>query len=226
MNLEPILQNDVARRSEVREGTWAFVFFQKSLRVLRCFARLCLFLSAPASILIPSLAQEAKPASLPVAELKHETSVDFEKEILPALKSNCLACHNTTKAKGGLNLETPQLMLKGGDTGPAVAPGKGAESLVFKAAAHLDPELIMPPKDNKANASELTPGNPRRLALDRSGRQGRSAAAAPVSWLDKPPPRSHLRCRAHQGRTPAARAATASTCITFRPAGSSPAWLM
>src|SRR5204863_3116581 len=110
----------------------------------------------------PAFGQEAKPAGLPVAELKRDAPVDFEKEILPTLKNNCLACHNTTKAKGGLNLETPQLMLKGGDTGPAVAPGKSAESLLFKAAGHLDPELIMPPRDNKANASDL---RPEQLAL-------------------------------------------------------------
>jgi WD40 repeat protein len=134
------------------------------------------------------LTGHAFAASLPVAELKRNTPVDFEKEILPALKNNCLACHNTTKAKGGLNLETPQLILKGGDSGPAVAPGNGIESLVFKAAAHLDPELVMPPKDNKANASDLT-GD--QLALLKlwidQGAKGEVRAAAPVNWLDKPP---------------------------------------
>ena len=96
-------------------------------------------------------------AGLQVAELKRETSVDFEKEILPIFRNSCLACHNTTKAKGGLNLETPQLILKGGDTGPAAVPGKSGESLLLKASLQTDPELIMPPKDNKANAPNLTP---------------------------------------------------------------------
>ena len=140
------------------------------------------------SFVAPIFSQEPKPAGLPITELKRETPVDFEKEILPALKNNCLACHNTTKAKGGLNLETPQLMLKGGETGPAVAPGKSAESLVFKAAAHLDPELTMPPKDNKANASDLTA---EQLALLKlwidQGAKGEVRAATPVNWLEKPP---------------------------------------
>jgi WD40 repeat protein len=128
-----------------------------------------------------------KSASLPVAEINRDTPIDFETEILPALKINCLACHNTTKAKGGLNLETPRLMLKGGDSGPAVVPGRSIESLVFKAAAHLDPELIMPPKDNKANASDLTAD---QLALIKlwidQGAKGEVRAAAPVNWLEKP----------------------------------------
>lgn len=139
-------------------------------------------------------AQDSKPVvpspdvGLAIAELKRDTSVDFEKEVLPFLKNNCLACHNTTKAKGGLNLETPQLILKGGDTGPAAVPRKSAESLLFKAAAHLDSELIMPPKDNKANASDLSPD---QLALLKlwidQGAKGEVHGATPVNWLEKPP---------------------------------------
>ncbi len=143
--------------------------------------------------LSPALAAEGEPAAppraaLPVAELKRDTAVDFEKEILPFFKNSCLACHNTTKAKAGLNLETPQLMLKGGDSGPAFVAGYGATSLVFKASAHLDPELIMPPKDNKANAANLTPDQLAllRLWIDQGGK-GEVRAAAPVNWLEKPP---------------------------------------
>ena len=40
----------------------------------------------------------ASAAGLQVAELKRETPVDFEKEILPVFRNSCLACHNTTKA--------------------------------------------------------------------------------------------------------------------------------
>ena len=130
----------------------------------------------------------AKSSGLPIAELKRETPVDFEKEVLPFLKNNCLACHNTTKAKAGLNLETPQLMLKGGDTGPALVPGQSTNSLVFKAAAHRDAESIMPPKDNKANASNLTPAQLALLQLwIDQGAKGEVRAATPVQWLEKPP---------------------------------------
>ena len=138
---------------------------------------------------IPAWAAEtpAKPG-LPVAELKRESTVDFEREILPILRNNCLACHNTTKAKAGLNLETPTLILKGGDNGPGVQPGHGKDSLIFKAAAHLDPELIMPPKDNKANASSLSP---EQLALLKlwidQGAKGEVHASSVVNWLENPP---------------------------------------
>jgi WD40 repeat protein len=130
----------------------------------------------------------ASAAGLQVAELKRETPVDFEKEILPIFRNSCLACHNTTKAKGGLNLETPQLILKGGDTGPSAVPGKSGESLLLKASLQTDPELIMPPKDNKANAPNLTPD---QLALLKlwidQGAKGEVRGTAAINWLEKPP---------------------------------------
>src|SRR6266850_945424 len=71
---------------------------------------------------------QAKPIS--IAKLKRSTSVDFDEEILPVLKNNCLACHNKTTAKAKLVLETPQDMFKGGDSGPAIAPKRGSASLL------------------------------------------------------------------------------------------------
>ena len=31
---------------------------------------------------------------------------DYANHVLPVLRANCLACHNTQKAEGGLNLES------------------------------------------------------------------------------------------------------------------------
>jgi hypothetical protein len=72
------------------------------------------------SIAFFAKAEDAQPSEqrrlpIPIAEIKRSTAVDFEKEILPILKNNCLACHNQTKAKADLVLETPQTILKGGE---------------------------------------------------------------------------------------------------------------
>lgn len=81
--------------------------------------------------------------------------IDYDKTIFPFLKDNCIACHNKTTTKGGLNMETPELMTKGGDSGEGIIPGKGAESIMYQAAAHTwDSE--MPPKGNKVDAVNLT----------------------------------------------------------------------
>src|SRR5258706_9884017 len=88
--------------------------------------------------LIASVAQAptALAAPIAIAEIKHDGEVDFEKEILPIFRRNCLACHSATEAQSDLVLESPQSILKGGSEGPAVVPGKGVESRLIKLASH------------------------------------------------------------------------------------------
>lgn len=120
---------------------------------------------------------------LEVAKLERTKPVEFATEIFPLLKANCLACHNSTKAKADLILESPDEMLEGGDSGPAIEPGNADHSLIFTTAAHLE-EPVMPPPNNKSNARNLTP---LELALLRQwineGAKGdRVTTAAPESW--------------------------------------------
>ena len=91
-------------------------------------------------------------------------ALDFYKDIHPFLESNCIPCHNKTTTKAKLNLESPALLRKGGESGAGVVPGKGGESLVLQSAAHLG-DSVMPPKDNKSGAVNL---KPEQLALLRS----------------------------------------------------------
>lgn len=82
--------------------------------------------------------------------------LDFYKDVYPFLKANCISCHNKTTTKADLNMETPELMIKGGEAGPAIVPGKGAESLVVLASMHKE-DMEMPPANNKSGAIKLSP---------------------------------------------------------------------
>jgi WD40 repeat protein len=129
----------------------------------------------------------AAPANpLSIAPLDRKAAVNFEDEILPFLKQNCLACHNETKAKADLILETPQSILKGGESGPAVVPGKPDESLLMKAASHRE-KPFMPPAENKVNASDL---NPQQLALLKlwieQGASGEVHGEHSIAWRALP----------------------------------------
>jgi mono/diheme cytochrome c family protein len=64
---------------------------------------------------------------------------------MQVLADNCLACHAPAKHKGELVLSTRELALKGGKHGPAVVPGKAAESRLIAALAPAA-EPHMPPK--------------------------------------------------------------------------------
>ena len=62
----------------------------------------------------------------------HAAEIDFDKQVAPILSANCLKCHNSTKARAGLNLSTRLSALKGSDAGEVLIPGKPEESLLIK----------------------------------------------------------------------------------------------
>ncbi len=72
----------------------------------------------------------------------------FEKKVRPVLVQHCYSCHSVEakKQKGGLSLDSRAAMRKGGDSGPAVVPGKPEDSLFLKAVRHIDDAPKMPPK--------------------------------------------------------------------------------
>lgn len=81
--------------------------------------------------------------------------VSFTSDVLPILQKNCLACHNESEYEGELIMESVELLLNGGDSGPAVIPGKADESLLYQLAKH-ETDPVMPPEDNDVGAKQLT----------------------------------------------------------------------
>ena len=72
----------------------------------------------------------------------------FETQVAPLLQSHCLKCHNSVKLRGGLDLTTRAGLLKGGEAGVVVVPGKSADSLLY-AKVH---DGKMPPDGPLADA--------------------------------------------------------------------------
>ena len=123
---------------------------------------------------------------IPIAKISRKTPVDFEKEILPILKNNCLACHNKTTTKAGLILETPPDIIKGGESGKAVVPKRSGDSLLLKVASH-QVKPMMPPKNNKVEASDLTPEELGLLKLwIDQGAKGEVHGRGPIVWQPLP----------------------------------------
>ncbi len=122
----------------------------------------------------------------------------FESRIRPALVDHCYKCHSAEagKSKGGLTLDTRAGVLKGGDSGPAIIPGKPAKSLLLTAISHADPDLEMPP--NKAKLPDAVIANFRNWikigAPDPRSSDGLStdskAKAGRDFWAFKKPVRS------------------------------------
>lgn len=76
--------------------------------------------------------------------LSNEQADFFEQKVRPILVNRCLSCHGAKKAKSGLRLDSRAAMLRGGEQGSAVAPGKPEESLLVRAVRYQS-DLKMPP---------------------------------------------------------------------------------
>jgi len=136
---------------------------------------------------LPLAATAADPKPIPIAEIKSSEKVSFEKQILPILRRNCLACHNATEAESDLVLESPETIRKGGAEGPAAVAGKGAASLMVVLAAHQK-EPLMPPEDNDVGAKPLTSQELGLLKLwiDQGAAGSVSGDAAKITWTGVP----------------------------------------
>jgi mono/diheme cytochrome c family protein len=74
------------------------------------------------------------------------TKVDYASQIKPILAKNCISCHGVEKQKGGLRLDAGASILRGGNSGPILIPGKSNESKILHAVEGKDPETRMPPE--------------------------------------------------------------------------------
>ena len=70
----------------------------------------------------------------------------FEQRIRPLLVEHCYACHSgrAKKQKGGLRLDLRSTVRAGGESGPAIVPGRPEQSLLISAVRHES--LKMPPE--------------------------------------------------------------------------------
>lgn len=90
----------------------------------------------------------------PVSEKK---GVTFAGDIKPIFEKSCVKCHGGEKPKAKLRLASLKGVLRGGEDGKVIQPGKSAESRLVKNVAHLgDKDDWMPPPKNKARIPPLT----------------------------------------------------------------------
>jgi hypothetical protein len=140
--------------------------------------------------LVPALAVNASGQAPDRRQLEF-----FEKKIRPVLVKSCYKCHSAqSKELGGkLRLDHRGGLLKGGETGPAVVPGKPSASLLQKAIEYRD-GLEMPP-DKKLPAEVIQSFrawiaagavDPRVLPTGKPGTAGKRPKPSKDLWSLKP----------------------------------------
>ena len=83
-------------------------------------------------------------SKLPPAAQK--PGLSYSQDIRPLLEASCLRCHGQERPKAGLQLDSLERALKGGEDGKVIVPGNSLKSLLIIAAAQIDDETAMPPK--------------------------------------------------------------------------------
>lgn len=91
-------------------------------------------------LLSAAVATAEEPAASNAAALEL-----FEKCVRPVFVEKCLECHNAETHEGKLRLDSREAMLRGGEHGPAIVPGKSDKSLLLVALRQTG-ELKMPPE--------------------------------------------------------------------------------
>ena len=127
-------------------------------------------------------------AVLAFASTAAAAEVDYLKDVKPILAARCYACHGALQQKADLRLDTAKSILAGGDSGPAVTPKKGGESLLLKHVRKADGFAQMPPP---SEGEHLKPEEIEKLAawID-------AGAVTPPNELPDPDPRDHWAFRA------------------------------
>jgi hypothetical protein len=123
--------------------------------------------------LVPEAAQ---PTLRPVADIR--SAVVYTTMVEPVLHDNCYGCHSAVRVKGGLRLDGPDRILRGGKDGPVIVAGESAASLLVKRIGlPLDDEHHMAPKEK----GQLTPVEIRLLRwwIDKGASFDRSVGALP-----------------------------------------------
>jgi len=109
--------------------------------------------------------------------------VDYRKHVKPILESRCYACHGALKQKGKLRLDTAELAMQGGRSGPSIVKGAPAKSELITRVTAKEASDRMPPEH------EGTPLSAEQI--DTLRRWIQAGAPHPVDEQPENDPRNH-----------------------------------
>jgi uncharacterized protein DUF1553/uncharacterized protein DUF1549/cytochrome c len=82
--------------------------------------------------------------------------IDYARDIQPILTKHCTSCHGDKKQRSSLRLDSVTAACLGGNSGPAIVPGKSAASrLMIAVRGGNDDVAAMPPKGPRLSEHEI-----------------------------------------------------------------------
>lgn len=88
---------------------------------------------------------------------KRQSNADnlFTETVAPLLASRCIPCHGPTRQESNLQVHNREHLLAGGQSGPAVIPGRASNSLLVQLVAGTGP-VTMPPSGERLTGEEVS----------------------------------------------------------------------
>lgn len=137
-----------------KNRAWYFPAFAVMIGVLTATGHFGGSLTHGANYLFESRQTDTGPETPSFQPPNPETPV-FDAFIQPILEKKCVSCHNANKHKGGLRLDSPEMIRRGGENGAVIATGKADESpLLQRIRLPLHHDDHMPPA-GKPQLSDL-----------------------------------------------------------------------
>jgi hypothetical protein len=147
MSIRPFI---VAFRSanERKNATFA----GRKATVLRCVCAIFL-----ASLFACTSRADDGPSAPSQATISTDELMFFEEHIRPLLENRCYKCHSATATElhANLYLDSRPGWQKGGDSGPAIHPGKPSESLLVQAIGYSEDAATQMPPEGKLPDREI-----------------------------------------------------------------------
>ena len=106
---------------------------------------------------LQAASQQSKQLESPRIELPPVAGkkIDFVHDIKSILSARCYFCHNEENEMGGLRLDDREMALQGGNSGPAILPGRSSESRLIQLVSGIPPEKLMPQVGGRLSDEEI-----------------------------------------------------------------------
>ena len=117
------------------------------------------------------------------AHLASAAPVTYSKQIQPIFAKHCTSCHKAEGGKAQISLVNWEGVVKGGESGLAVAPGKPRESLLLKKISGATP--AMPARGEPLNSEQVFLIR-RWISEGAKNDAGESPPEAPIWWSFRP----------------------------------------
>jgi WD40 repeat protein len=138
-----------------------------------------------------AVGQGGKDGPVKVIKIDLKEPISYEKHIEPIFYKRCTVCHSGNVKEGKLDISTYELLMKGGKSGELVKPGKGDESILYKAMGRTSvpparPRAMPPKGEEPCTAEELALV---KLWID-GGAKAPVSVRAPEKAKVGPPPKN------------------------------------